>query len=187
MDSKRKMLESLTGLGFLLGVISSAAVAQMPVEMPASESEQTSQFRRIEQPLSLKVGVTLGGLALIGVELWWFLLSKTKAQQAEARQGVQELTINVDGGYEPSRVVVSAGQPVRLNFFRRDPSSCLEKVVLPDFHIAQALDLNQVTPIEFTPEKPGQYSFQCGMNMFRGVVEVQGASPSNEQLNGKQQ
>ena len=102
-------------------------------------------------------------------------MSKTQARQAEAPQGIQELTITVDGGYEPSRVVVKAGQFVRLNFLRRDPSSCLEKVLLPDFHIAQDLDLNQVTSVEFTPEKPGQYTFTCGMNMFRGVVEVQGS------------
>lgn len=81
----------------------------MPMEMPASSSEETTQFRRIEQPLGLKVGVTLGGIALIGLELWWFLLSKTKAAQAEANQGIQEMTITVDGGYEPSRVVVDAG------------------------------------------------------------------------------
>jgi len=35
-----------------------------------------------------------------------------------------------------------------------DPSSCLEEVRFPDFHIAQDL-LNQVTPIELTPDKPG--------------------------------
>ena len=173
MFSKSKIWGSLAGLGLLLGTASGVAVAQMPAEMPAESSEQISQFRRIEQPLGLKVGVTLGGLALIGLELWWFLLSKNQAQQAESRQGVQELTINVDGGYEPARVVVRAGQPVRLNFFRRDPSSCLEKVLLPDFHIASDLALNHVTPVEFTPEKPGQYAFTCGMNMFRGVVEVQ--------------
>lgn len=175
MESKRKIFGSLTGLGFLLGVVSSAA-AQMPLQMPTSEPMQAGQFRRIEQPVGLKVGVTLGGLALIGLELWWFLLSKTPAQQAEAHQGVQELTINVDGGYEPSRVIVNAGQPVRLNFWRRDPSSCLEKVVLPDFQIAKDLLLNQITPVEFTPQKPGEYVFRCGMNMFRGVVEVQAAT-----------
>jgi plastocyanin domain-containing protein len=49
----------------------------------------------------------------------------------------------------------------------------LETVLFPDLHIAQDLDLDRVTPIEFTPEKPGQYSFTCGMNMFRGVVEVE--------------
>ena len=191
MFNKKTIVGSLTGLGFLLGVTSNLAVAQMPHQMsPNSSEEQTTQFRRIEQPLGLKAGVTVGGIALIGLELWWFLWSKTKSQQAETNQGIQEVTITVDGGYEPSRVVVNVGQPVRLNFLRRDPSSCLEKVLLPDFHIAQDLDLNHVTPIEFTPEKPGEYPFTCGMNMFRGVVEVQASSPltkeNSSSLNSKQ-
>ncbi len=168
MFSKSKIFGSIAGLGIILGMASGTATAQMPAHSP----EQTGEFRRIEQPLGLKIGVTLGGLALIGAELWWFIFSKTKATKAKSSQGIQELTINVDGGYEPSRVVVNAGQPVRLNFFRRDPSSCLEKVLLPDFHIAQDLPLNHITPIEFTPEKPGQYQFTCGMNMFRGVLEA---------------
>lgn len=93
--------------------------------------------------------------------------------------GLSGPSITVDGGYKPSRVVVQAGLPVQLNFLCRDPSSCLEKVVLPDFHIATDLDLSQVTPIKFTPEKPGEYPFTCVMNMFRGVVEVQGSGATN--------
>jgi plastocyanin domain-containing protein len=31
------------------------------------------RFQRIEQPLGVKIGVTAGGIALIGLELWWFL------------------------------------------------------------------------------------------------------------------
>jgi len=171
MFSRSQIWGSLAGLGLLFGTASGVVVAQMPHEMPG-EVARTNQFRRLEQPLGLKVGVTVGGIALIGLELWWFLLSKTKAQQAQAHQGIQELTIAVDGGYQPDRIVVHAGQPVRLNFLRRDPSSCLEKVLFPDFHIAQDLELDRVTPIEFTPAKPGQYQFTCGMNMFRGVMEV---------------
>lgn len=163
----KTILGSFALLGILLSVTSGAAIAQMP-----AHSTPTAQFRRIEQPTGLKVGVTLGGVALISLELWWFLLGKTKSQLAEMNEGIQELTITVDGGYEPSRVVVNSGQRVRLNFLRRDPSSCLEKVLMPDFRIAQELDLDRVTPVEFTPEKPGQYPFTCGMNMFRGVVEV---------------
>ncbi len=44
--------------------------------MPANSSAQTNQFRWVEQPLGLKVGVTVGGLALMGIELWWFLSTK---------------------------------------------------------------------------------------------------------------
>lgn len=165
MLNKKYLIGTLLSLSFLIGATSSPVSAQMP--------EQNAQFRRIEQPIGLKIGVTLGGLALIGAELWWFIFSKTKSQQAALNQGIQELTINVNGGYSPDRITVKSGQPVRLNFFRTDPSSCLEKVLLPDFHIAQDLPLNRVTQVEFTPEKPGQYLFTCGMNMFRGVIEAQ--------------
>lgn len=94
MLSKKTILGNFVGLGFLLGFSSGVAVAQMPHEMPASSSESTTQFRRIEQPLGLKVGVTVGGTALIGLELWWFLFSKTKAQQAENKRQ----TSRGDGG-----------------------------------------------------------------------------------------
>lgn len=142
-------------------------------EMHTEQTPQSGQFQRIEQPLILKIAVAAGGIALIGGQLWWFLGSKPKSQQVEASDGIQEVSITVDGGYSPALVIVKRGQPVRLNFLRRDPSSCLEKVLLPDFHIAQDLALDRVTPVEFTPEVVGQYQFTCGMNMFRGAIEVE--------------
>ncbi len=171
MLNKKKILVNLAGIGFFIAVTSPKAIAQMPVEMPVSEQENV-QFRRIEQPLGLKAAVTVGGIGLIGLELWWFLFSKSKAVQANRNQDIQEITITVDGGYEPNQVVVEAGQRVRLNFFRSDASSCLEKVLIPDFHIARDLTLNQVTTVEFTPEKPGEYPFTCGMNMYRGTIKA---------------
>lgn len=165
---------TLAGLGFLLGATSGALATEIPaVHNMESPSTESRQFRRLKQPLGNKVAVTLGGLGLIGLELWWFLLSKPKFKQVEAQEGIQDVTVTVDGGYEPSRIIVQVGQPVRLNFLRKDPSRCLEEVRLPDFHIAQHLPLNEVTTVEFTPTKPGSYEFACGMNMFRGVVEAQ--------------
>lgn len=177
MVTRKKVWNHFIGLSVLLSVFSVAPAKATSAEAPM----QTNQFRQIEQPFELKLGITLGGLGLIGLELWWFLLSKTQAQQATANQGIQELTIQVDGGYEPNRVVVKAGQPVRLNFFRKDPSSCLEKIILPDFHIAQDLDLNRMTPVEFTPKTPGEYPFTCGMNMARGVLEVKATVTANRE------
>jgi plastocyanin domain-containing protein len=160
-----------SAIGAVLMLLSPVQAADMNHQM--TDPSTSGRFQQIEQPLGVKAGVTLGGLALIGLELWWFLGSKTKPKTAQSSQGVQELEITVDGGYSPDQIVVKAGQPVRLKFFRRDPNSCLEQVLFPDFHIAQDLDLNQVTPVEFTPEQPGQYAFTCGMNMFRGVVKVE--------------
>jgi plastocyanin domain-containing protein len=66
MFRKKMLWGSLAGLVLLTGT---SAIAEMPVH-----SEQSSQFRQIEQPLGLKVGVAIAGLALIGLELWWFLI-----------------------------------------------------------------------------------------------------------------
>lgn len=38
-------------------------------------------FEVIEQPLSVKVLMTVGGLTLIGLELWWFLGSQSKSKR----------------------------------------------------------------------------------------------------------
>lgn len=171
MNIKSKALSNIIGLGLLLGIATDATATEVP-------PSHTNQLQRIEQPISLKVGVTLAGLGLICLELWWFLLSKTTPKKAESREGIQEMKITVNGGYKPNRVVVQAGKPVRLKFFRQDPSSCLEKVLFPDFRIAADLPLNQDIAVEFTPQKPGKYQFTCGMNMVRGVVKVQANVPS---------
>lgn len=175
MFNKNKIVSSLAGLGFILALTINSALAQnhKKVEMPASAAEQTSQFQKIEQPIGLKVAIALGGLSLIGAELWWFMFSQTKSQKALVKQGIQEVDIIVDGGYTPDRIKVTAGEPVRLNFYRQDPRSCLEQVLLPDFNQALSLTLNQTTSVEILPEQPGEYIFTCGMNMYRGVVQAE--------------
>lgn len=174
MVNKTALIGSIASLGIVFTIASGEAAAQTSHNTHSSATTQTNQFQRIDQPLGSKVAVTLGGLGLIGLELWWFLLSKPKSQKAVAADGdVQEVTVTVDGGYDPSRIVVQALKPVRLKFERKDPSSCLEQVVIPDFHIAADLPLNQVTTVEFTPKQAGTYIFTCGMNMFRGEIQAE--------------
>ena len=62
-----KIWGSVISRGLRLGVASGVKAAEMPTQ------HLGDQFRRIEQPLSLKVAVTAGGLSLIALELWWFL------------------------------------------------------------------------------------------------------------------
>jgi plastocyanin domain-containing protein len=169
---KLKLINLMLSLSFMGAIASSASAAEMS-GMAKDHTTRSPQFQRIEQPLALKIGLTVGGLTLISTQLWWFLFSKPKSQQAETSDGVQEISITVDGGYSPSLVTVKRGLPVRLKFIRRDPSSCLEKVLFPEFHIAQDLVLNATTPIEFTPQTIGSYQFSCGMNMFHGAINVE--------------
>ena len=84
MFNKSSIFGSIAALALLFGIASNVVTA----EMPTHSLEQTSQFRRIEQPLALKVGVTLGGLGLIGLELWWFIFSKNKAVKANLGQSI---------------------------------------------------------------------------------------------------
>ncbi len=86
MLNKSKMVGSLAGLGFFLFLTPTIGLAEMTV----SAEKQTSQFQKIEQPFGLKLAVALGGLGLIGAELWWFMFSKTKSQKASVEQSLQE-------------------------------------------------------------------------------------------------
>jgi plastocyanin domain-containing protein len=73
MVNKIAIALAIASIGLALGIASDRAVAQMPHEgMQPAQTEQKSQFRRIEQPFWLKSAVTVGGLGLIGLELWWF-------------------------------------------------------------------------------------------------------------------
>ena len=170
LQLQRQLLKGKWLFGSLLSttlLFGTASVASAQIAEP-----DTSEFRQIEQPLGLKVGVVAAGAGLIGLELWWFLFSKNKAQTAQVSKGVQSIDITVDGGYSPDQIVVQAGQPIRLNFLRKDPSSCLEQIILPDFNKAIDLPLNQEAAIEVVPPKAGNYTFHCGMNMFRGTLTV---------------
>jgi plastocyanin domain-containing protein len=72
---------TLAGLGLSLGMISSGVAIEAPHNMNPQPTQ--TEFRRIDQPLINKIAVTLGGTGLIGLELWWFLLSKPKSQRME--------------------------------------------------------------------------------------------------------
>jgi len=62
---------------------------------------------------------------------------------------------------------------VRLDFYRDETTSCSEEVIFGDFGIARALPAYQTTPIEFTPDKAGEFTFHCGMNMLHGKLVVE--------------
>ncbi len=135
-------------------------------------------WRTIEQPLALKALVATVGVALIILELWWFLGRHGGGVAARENEvGLQEITITVDGGYVPSRIQVKAGRPLRLSFHRTDPSGCLAQVIFPDFHKTLDLPLHATTGLELPAMKAGVYPFHCGMNMVRGVLEVLDESP----------
>jgi plastocyanin domain-containing protein len=114
--------------------------------------------------------VTVGGVAGIAFVYWFFLLKKTKEVAATG-----SADITVEGGYSPEVIAIPKGQPTTINFLRKDPSNCLEEVVLGDFKIRKHLPLNQKVSVTITPQKTGEFNFTCGMNMYHGKIVVKEA------------
>ncbi|MGE5124452.1 MAG: cupredoxin domain-containing protein, partial [Acidobacteriaceae bacterium] len=63
-----------------------------------------------------QIGVLSGALVLSILVVWFFFFADKKGTRLSANAGVQETNIIVRGGYTPDVLVVTAGQPVRLNF-----------------------------------------------------------------------
>ena len=120
--------------------------------------------------------VLVGGVAAIGLVLWYFFGERQRVAATVGAGGVQEVKVTVKGGYEPDVIVVQQGRPVRLDFYRDETSSCSDQVVFGDFGIARDLPAFQTTSVEFTPVKPGEFTFACGMNMIRGKLIVEPAA-----------
>jgi plastocyanin domain-containing protein len=78
-----------------------------------------------------------------------------------------------EGGYTPDVIVVQHGKPVRLNFRREETAACSEMVIFNDFGKSAQLPTGKTVPVEFLPEKAGEYEFSCQMGMFRGKLIVE--------------
>jgi len=117
--------------------------------------------------------VVIGGVALIAFVLWYFFGQREQVAATRNTSGVQEIKVTVKGGYSPDVIVVKKGSPVRLDFYRDETASCSEQVIFGDFRIARDLPAFKTTTVEFTPDKAGEFTFTCGMNMMRGKLIVE--------------
>ena len=123
--------------------------------------------------MTAKLIVTLFGVVLIVLVNWYFFFSRRKTTSAKVRESrIQEVKVHVKGGYDPDVIVVKKGIPVRLNFYRNETADCSDTIVFGDFNIRKPLPAYKTTPVEFTPEKEGEYEFTCGMAMLRGKLIV---------------
>ena len=129
---------------------------------------------------TIEIGVLIGGIAAIAGVLWYFFGERKTVAATANDRGVQEVKITVKGGYSPDVVRVKQGRPVRLDFYRDETSSCSEQVIFGDFGIARDLPAFETTSVEFTPDRAGEFTFTCGMNMMRGklIVEAKDGAPA---------
>ncbi|MBI2065079.1 MAG: cupredoxin domain-containing protein [Candidatus Yanofskybacteria bacterium] len=114
-----------------------------------------------------KLIVIISGIIGILFTYWFFLMKRERTISANS-----EIEIIVEGGYSPESISIPKGRTTKVTFLRKDPSSCLEEVVLGDFKIRRQLPLNQKVTIELTPQQAGEFKYSCGMGMYHGKIRV---------------
>lgn len=104
------------------------------------------------------------------------VLAASIACNRPADQAPSPRTIDIRvtmAGYEPARIETAAGETVRLAFHSETDAECLSEVQSKDLGIPLTpLRKGRVTTLEIKTPQAGEYSFACGMSMFRGTVVV---------------
>lgn len=113
-----------------------------------------------------KLIVNIFGVGIIGIIYWYFFGKKEDTIETS-----NHWNIIVDGGYRPGTIRIFKNKPTTITFARKDPNSCLEEIVFPDYKIKKYLPLNKEVTVTL-PAPHKQSGFHCGMNMFHGRIEV---------------
>ncbi len=127
------------------------------------------------------VVIGAGLLTIVWLNYYFFASTKASGLAAASDDGVQEITVVVEGGYTPSTVKAKVGQKLRIVFDRRETSSCSEEVTIPDFNVRTFLPAHEKTNVEITPQNAGVHEFACGMGMLHGkIIVTEQAAKSND-------
>lgn len=103
--------------------------------------------------------------------LFWRRMEKKEHAELE-KTYIQEVNVIVNHGYFPDVITAKAGRLLQVNFLRKGLFYCSEEVVFPDFNRKLKLPPYIVVSTQFTPEKPGEYVFQCGRGKLKGKLVV---------------
>ncbi|ALV33225.1 heavy metal translocating P-type ATPase [Streptomyces sp. CdTB01] len=128
---------------------------------------------------AIDVVVVLASTVLIA-GLGWYFFGPRRAGGARLEGGVQRVEVTVRGGYSPDLIKVRQGTPVELVFDRQEAGECTSRVVFPDLKVGAGLPAHTRTTVRLNPDRPGSFSFACGMNMIHGTLLVEppeGAAP----------
>ncbi len=86
-----------------------------------------------------------------------------------ASGNAQEVSLHASAyGYDKDTISVKAGQPVKFDFSADPGAGCGRQVIIDNFGVNLVSRNGETVSATFTPASPGEYSFHCGMNMFRG-------------------
>lgn len=169
------MAGGLTMLVFALGTLPS--LLGLSTVASTARGSASRIFVRFSGVLVLVLALfnLQSGFALAG-----FNFSLTLPQRAAAvvgsapdiNNGIQEVSMAVTRfGYQPSRLTIKAGVPVKWMIDGAGATGCTSQIVIPDLNVKKSLS-SGINEIDFTAPNPGQLAFSCSMGMVRGSFTV---------------
>lgn len=87
-------------------------------------------------------------------------------------ENVQEVAVEVAGGYKPEVVKLKKGVPAKILFTRTNSQGCLDVVHSKELGFEEDLPIDVTKTVDVPTDKAGEFSFSCGMDMFFGKVVV---------------
>lgn len=117
---------------------------------------------------------TITRVAALSAAFLLTLLAMALVPASATTQEVRTIDITVtDRGYEPTRIDLTEGEPVRLVFHQEAKSSCAHSVKSDELGLETTeLPAGETTTVELTPDESGEFTFACGMGMLKGTLVV---------------
>lgn len=107
--------------------------------------------------------------ALVGIAL---AVGACADSTQRASDGTIKMSVT-DNGFEPARLSVDKGQPVRLEITRKTDRTCATEIVIDEYNVRADLPLNQPVTVTFTPTESGEVKYGCAMDkMIGGVISI---------------
>jgi plastocyanin domain-containing protein len=99
--------------------------------------------------------------------------SQSTGNVATVTNGVQNVRLSLDnnGDYLLQPSVLKKGVPVKMEVDLSSVTGCARSIVIPSFNVRKGVSTGN-NIIEFTPDKTGEFTIHCSMNMYRGTFTV---------------
>lgn len=192
MNMKKGIFMMVAAAGFLLGSSGRAVVYPDQVVQDGHDEENADAISRfgggdgrskrelsgLLRPISESSFTSSGGRAPASVtdrapagKAARSAPKSAALRQLRKNRAVQEVAVIANEyGFFPSTVFVTEGVAVRL--FITGASAKSQCFMLDEFGIRRQVRSQKVEEIQFTPEHPGRYAFNCPMNGAKGQIVV---------------
>lgn len=163
---------ALTMLAFSVGTLPAL------LSLSAMSSFATGTFQRRFVTFAGAAVIVLGviniqyGLVLASGDLNPVSLADTqpsvRAMAQSTPDGPKQVAVMRVSGYEyiPNRFTVTQGVPVEWRIEGRDATGCGHILYAPGLGVRKLLSSEGTTVIAFTPQRTGEFGFNCGMGMM---------------------